>query len=78
MTDIPVNLNALQERLDELLARAGTDDALRSRLLADPAAAVQAAGIALPPGVALRVHPSGGADGSNGGAPHLTVQAARA
>jgi len=41
--------------LDRLLAKASTDSAFRTQLLQDPPAALAAAGLKTPPGVALKV-----------------------
>ena len=65
---IPVNANAVQERIDEVLARAAADPALEHSLRMDPEAALRSAGVALPPGVTLLVKPS------SQGVPHVTVR----
>src|SRR5262245_31048302 len=43
------------ERWGQVVARAWTDEAFKQRLLADPAAALQEHGLAVPPGVTVRV-----------------------
>ncbi len=47
-------LQAYAKQYGQVVARAWADDAFKQRLLADPAAVLQAEGITVPPGVELR------------------------
>jgi hypothetical protein len=57
--DMPADqaqMNPYGPRYLQLAARAWSDPAFKARLLAEPAAALAEQGIAMPPGVELRVH----------------------
>jgi hypothetical protein len=57
-----------RRRWARVVARAWNDDGFRQRLLAEPEGVLREAGIALPPGVPLRVVEEGAAEDGDSGA----------
>jgi hypothetical protein len=57
-----------RQRWARLVARAWNDDGFRQRLLAEPEGVLREAGIALPPGVPVRVVEEGAAEDGDSGA----------